>query len=294
MNRFISLLFIGVVLITSTIIFFIDINKKEKSKKMKTNNDVLGTTLPKYNILKSEELIHLYDNEEYNVIDQIDYNKAIIEILSNGNYLLRSSHGNVGIIFYEKQVMDSMISGKVYPKETDTDNFFDIYKEETKCLIDSPANGILFFEELFKSKSGFNFDYGLTESFLNKLTNTLREKKKGDEEVFDEFANVTLLLIQEAFRKLMNGKWAFHTEYTFNTFLTPYLVDKDNKIVFLSTFISYHYDDEAIDLKMNLTEIVQFYIEGKQIQFNVREMSKKCHENFDVYFHHYLTLAANK
>ena len=258
-----------------------------KEVKEKTN---------KYKIVSSEELISLLETYSGEFIDQIDYNQASIEKLNNDSFALISGHGENGIIFYNKKIMDSMIQSKCYPEETDSDDFFDVYKDQVKFLKEDNEKGLIFFEEKFQSITTFAFDYKLNSSFLLQLENKITEIYPKNKKLFEEFSDVSWILINEAIRKAISGKWMFEKEYTLNTFLTPLVVDKHNSYLNIRNYIEdYAFQTYPEGIKNHLISFVDSYIVNKHHPSNVnhKEMNENLRNDFDTYFHRYLNISSN-
>lgn len=245
----------------------------------------------KYKVLTPEEMISFFENEKGVVVDQLDYNKAIIEKLNDGNYLIVASGMNKGMVVYDKKMLDSMIATKKFPKETDPDNFYIKYQSQVDCIEDE----ISFFNDLFFKHTGLNFDFDLSESFIEKADNMIRDFRQSKQ--IDEIIPVFTILICESFRREIGGKWVFKTEYSLNTYKTliisdqqGVLLDQINKLL-LEEFLK----RSNPDLKSTMIHLVFSYVNQKvnRKDFNDKEFYTSLRSDFKTNFKKYLNIASH-
>ncbi|RZJ51445.1 MAG: hypothetical protein EOO44_14595 [Flavobacterium sp.] len=124
-----------------------------------------------FKVMDNDSLVSLSEKQKSSFYKQIDINGAIVEKLSDGNFIMLPGYGKKGILFYDENAMEQMIANNVYPKETDTGTLYETYRNEILGLKNkSDDSSITFFEHKFEKVSKMPFDYSFSITFLNKLT----------------------------------------------------------------------------------------------------------------------------
>ncbi|WP_103072489.1 hypothetical protein [Aquimarina sediminis] len=214
-----------------------------------------------YKVYDKKELEKLSDKFKGEMIDQIEYNWAIVErFKKTGELAIFPQLGNYAILFNSEEAFNKMVESKVYPVPQETDSFY----EEDKHLIQDLDKGMNILMEEFFNRLGIEpIDLeNAKESDLILLGNIFNKKYK-DENL--EYRDTYLLgfflgnyMINFIGEEL---EWYLHRECTLNPHWTPYLKKKNDhwKFNFWKPVEDNIYSSEDIDLLRIMRREVAFY-----------------------------------
>lgn len=241
-----------------------------------------------YRILNSEEIIKLSEAKKGLLLEQLEYNDAIIEELNDQSYLVIPQGAFRGLNVYNKDLLDSMIVKKEFPEETNSGSFYELFKERIVCVGDN----MVFFNDLFLEHTGLDFDYELSDGFLELLEAKFNSFSTSER---DNIAPLFSILINESFRRAVKGDWIFDKQYSLNTFLIPSIIDKDGVRININKMVFDELSKKGkIDLKETLIHLVDSYVIQKVSveDFNRKELYQSFRNDFKTKFKHYLSIAS--
>lgn len=243
----------------------------------------------KYTVVDSKDILEL--SEKYNGVfqQQLEFNGAVVEQLDNAAFLVIAQSAHKGLYIIDENVLHKMILSEKYPKETDSGSFYDNYKIN---VLELKNDNLLFFENMFLECFGYTFDYNLSNDFLIKLNYSISQFDR--KYLHEECYPLLSILLNESFRKLINGQWVFDKESTLNTYNIPYIKDVfGNRVVIAKPLYTCIKGVFSIEESM-ITAIDHYVMDRIDVRkINLKEMYYSLNKNFEYYYKFYLSKLGN-
>lgn len=236
-----------------------------------------------FKLIKSSEL----RLQEFNSIEQLDYNLAIVYIRPDGNFVIYPQKGNYSIIVDSKEELKEIVNNNYFPLLDDNKS---LYLNASKITVDN--NGIVVNDTILISQLKVKF--GLNQSDINEETiktlesQFLKLSKNNQQELFAEL----LFLFGEHLREKLQIKWIIEKEFYLHPISIPILYNEELNISLYD--LNINLEKQILKAKVNFKKLLidvycqyynkRFLSTGQYNYFDSKEYQKLLNQDFDKFW----------